>query len=397
METQAQRWWRDLRLLGFLVDRSGTLDTGSIALGPFTAEHHRIRQGVRSFVETELRPNAQTWEREERFPREIFKLAADEGLLGHKFPPDVGGSGPDIVAEAVVTEELVRAASGGVSAGLGAHKDLACLYVFNFGTPEQHERWLKPSLAGELIGALGVTEADAGSDVNALRTTATRNGDGWILNGSKMFITNGAWADYVVIAAKTDNDAGHGGVTLFVVETDTPGYESRRMQMLGWRPSQTGDITLTDVAVPDSHRLGAEGSGFYAIMQNFAWERLSMALGQTAGATLVLEEAMKVASPSQAVRLTDMRVQLEAARALAYAALRDHAAGEDALQRVAMAKLITSELAFEIANECLGTPGLAGYLMGAAAQRAWRDSRLGPIGGGTSQIMREIIARTFGI
>jgi acyl-CoA dehydrogenase len=375
----------------------------------FSAEHDQLRDSVRSFVAKELAPHAEQWDRDESFPREIFERVGELGYFGMKYPEEIGGSGPDALADVVVIEEFARIGSGGVSAALGAHKDLACLYIYNFGTPEQHERWLRPSLEGKAIGALGVTEPDAGSDVAGLRTTARADGTDWIIDGSKTFITNGAWADYVVVAAKTDPDAGHAGLTLFVVDKDTPGFEARRIRMLGWRPSQTGELSFSGVRVPDSHRLGEVGGGFYAIMRNFAWERLCMSIGTVAGATRTYELAKNYALERETFgrpvgkfqvwrhRFADMATRLEAARALTYRALRAYIEGEDPIREVAMAKLYSNDLAFEIADECVQIHGGYGYMMEFPAQRAWRDTRLGPIGGGTSEIMKEIIGKTYGL
>jgi acyl-CoA dehydrogenase len=375
----------------------------------FSAEHEELRTQVRAFVEKELQPHAQEWEASESFPREIFKRVGDLGFFGLKYPEDVGGSGPDYLADAVVTEEFARCGSAGVSASLGGHKDLATLYVSNFGNPEQHKQWLAPGIAGDIVGGLAVTEPDAGSDVAGIKTSAKRSGDDWIINGSKMFITNGAWADFIVVAAKTDPDKAHAGITLFVVDTDTEGFTSRRMPMLGWRTGQTGELSFADVRVPDANRLGDEGSGFYAIMQNFAWERLIMALGQVGGAQLTYELAKSYALDRTAFkrpigkfqvwrhRFADMATRIEAGRALTYSALRKYIAGENPIREVAMAKLYTSEVAFKVADECVQVHGGYGYMMEFPAQRAWRDSRLGPIGGGTSEIMREIIGKTYGL
>ena len=224
-----------------------------------------------------------------------------------------------------------------------------------------------------------------------------------------MYITNGAWADVVVVAAKTDKDAGHAGITLFVVESGADGFTQRRMQMLGWRTSQTGDLSFSDVRVPDSHRLGDVGSGFYAIMQNFAWERLSMALGQVAGAQRTYDAAKEYALDRHAFgrpvgkfqawrhRFADMATRIEAGRALTYGALRLYLEGTNPIREVSMAKLFTSEVAFKVADEAVQIHGGYGYMSDVWVQRAWRDSRLGPIGGGTSQIMREIIGKTHGL
>ncbi|MDQ4065810.1 MAG: acyl-CoA dehydrogenase family protein [Actinomycetota bacterium] len=375
----------------------------------FSSEHDELRGVVRSFVQKELFPHAQEWEAAEAFPKDVFQRVGELGFFGLKFDEAYGGSGEDYLADAVVTEELARCGSAGVSSSFGGHKDLALLYVSNFGTDEQKRRWLAPAIRGEIVGAFAVTEPDAGSDVAAIRTSARRDGSDWVINGAKTYITNGSWADFVVVAAKTDPDAGHSGITLFVVDADTPGFSARRMRMLGWRSGQTGDLAFTDVRVPDSHRLGDIGSGFYAIMRNFNWERLVMALAQTVGAEMTYELAKSYALDRKAFdrpvgkfqvwrhRFADMATRIEAGRALTYSALRKFVAGEDALRDVAMAKMYTSELAFHVADECVQVHGGYGYMMEFPAQRAWRDARLGPIGGGTSEIMKEIICRTYGL
>ena len=375
----------------------------------FSAEHEELRSSVRAFVSKELLPNAQEWEAAESFPKEIFKRVGELGFFGLKYDEAYGGSGPDYTADAVVTEEFARCGSAGVSASLGGHKDLATLYISNFGGEEQRQRWLVPSIRGEVVGGLAVTEPDAGSDVAGIKTTARRDGSDWVINGSKTYITNGAWGDYIVVAAKTDPYAGHGGLTLFVVEAGTSGFEARRMRMLGWRTGQTGELSFSDVRIPDENRIGDEGAAFYAIMQNFAWERLIMALAQVTGAQLTYEIAKSYALDRHAFnrpvgkfqvwrhRFADMATRIEAGRAMTYNALRMFIAGENPIKEVAMAKLYTSELAFHVADECVQVHGGYGYMMEFPAQRAWRDSRLGPIGGGTSEIMREIIGRTYGL
>jgi acyl-CoA dehydrogenase len=375
----------------------------------FSPEHEELRATVRTFVDKELLPYAEEWERSEEFPREIFARVGELGFFGMKYPAEVGGSGPDLLADAVVTEEFARCGSAGVSACLGAHKDLACLYVFNFGNAEQHKKWVTPAMEGELVGALGVTEPDAGSDVVSIKTSARRDGDDWVINGAKTFITNGPWADFVVVATKTDPEAGHKGLTLFVVEAGTPGFTRRRIRMLGWKTGQTGELHFDNVRVPDSARLGEVGSGFYAIMQNFVWERLIMALGQVAGAQRTYELARSYALDRSAFkrpvgkfqiwrhRFADMATRIEAGRALTYNALRLANEGAQPIREAAMAKLFTSEVAVKVADECVQIHGGYGYMMEFPAQRALRDSRLGPIGGGTSEIMRELIGRTYGL
>ena len=391
--------------------RFGSSDS-SVRDSLFRPEHDELRKEVRAFVERELQPEARAWETAEQFPKELFLRVGELGFFGLKYPAEVGGSGPDLLADAVVTEEFARCGSAGVAASLGAHKDLATLYLFNFGSAEQHSRWLRPAIEGRIVGCLAVTEPDAGSDVAALRTSARRDGDGWVISGSKTYITNGAWADFVVVAARTDADTGqggHGGITLFVVEAGAPGFSARRVRTLGWRPSQTGELGFNDVYVPDTHRLGDIGAGFYSIMQNFAWERLVMALAAVAGAEQTYQVARAYALERKAFgrpvgnfqvwrhRFADLATRIEAGRALTYHALRLVVAGHPALGPVAMAKLFTSELAVQVADECVQVHGGYGYVNEFSAERALRDARLGPIGGGTSEIMKEIIGKSLGL
>lgn len=405
------------------------------ALPLFREEHDAYRASARAFVEREIAPHVEDWEAERDFPKELFRTVGGAGFFGAKFDPAYGGTGPDLLAEVCWIEELARAGSGGLAADLGAHSQLAALYIDRQGTDEQKRRWLAPSITGEAVGALGITEPGAGSDVNGITTRARRDGGDWVIDGSKVFITNGSWCDHVVVAARTDAEAGHGGMTLFVVDRDTPGFTSRRMKMLGWRTSHTGELHFDAVRVPDDNRLGDEGRGFYAIMQNFAWERLMMSLGAVVAADVALADAIEYAKGREAFgrpvakfqvwrhRFADMATRIATARALTNHALRLTVAAETAsasgpgsgtqrtatggeggapdpsevLRATAMAKLVTQRLAFEVADECVQVHGGAGYLMEYRAQRHWRDARLGPIGGGTDDIMREIIAGTYGL
>jgi len=378
--------------------------------GLFTEDHDQLRSLVRDFVEREMAPFAEEWERQGDFPvRQIVRQAGDLGLFGAKYEEAYGGTGPDFVADAVITEELTRCGSGGVAAALGAHKDLGPYYVYRFGTEEQRQRWLVPAVAGRAIGALAVTEPGAGSDVGGIETRAVRDGNEWVLTGRKTFITNGSIADFVVVAAKTDPDAGRRGITLFVVDSDTPGLSSARLETVGWRTSHTGELAFDGVLVPDVNRLGEVGRGFYCIMQNFQWERLVMALAAVAGAERTLQLGIDYANERQAFgrpvgkfqvwrhRFADLATEIEAARSLTYHALRTMVAGEDATMLVSMAKWYSAELAWKVADEALQVHGGYGYMMEFPVQRAWRDARLGPIGGGATEVMKDIIARLMGI
>jgi acyl-CoA dehydrogenase len=305
----------------------------------------------------------------------------------------------------------------GTASDLGAHSQLASLYIDRFGNDALKERYLRPSIDGRLLGALGVTEPGTGSDVNGITTRATLDGDQWVINGSKVFITNGSWSDYVVVAARTSNDPGHDNLTLFVVDADSPGYERNRMKLIAWHTSHTGELFFNDVTVPEANRLGDVGSGFRHIMTNFQWERLMMSLGAIALAEQSLEIAIRYARDRRAFgrpiikfqvwqhRFAELAVRIRTGKALTYRALRLLIAAENGtavprqeLVRVtSMAKLLTQRLAWNVADECVQVHGGAGALKEYPAQRLWRDARVGPIGGGTDDIMRNIIARTMGM
>jgi acyl-CoA dehydrogenase len=383
----------------------------------FSEEHDAYRDTVRRFVANEIDPHAETWEEARDYPRDLFAKVGMSGMFGAKFEERWGGTGPDFAAEAVFIEEISRSQTFGTASDLGAHSQLAALYLDRFGTDDQKERYLRPSIAGEKLGALAVTEPGAGSDVNAIETRATRDGDDWIINGSKVFITNGSWADYVVVAARTADDPGHRNLTLFVVDADSSGFARNRMKLISWHTSHTGELFFDDVRLPDDNRLGDVGSGFASIMANFQWERLMMSLAAVSLAELSLQTAIGYARERSAFggpvlrfqvwqhRFADLAVRIRTGKALTYQALRTHIAHEqgadvprDELVRVtSMAKLYTQRMAWQVADECVQVHGGAGALKEYPAQRFWRDARVGPIGGGTDDIMRNVIARTLGL
>ena len=349
---------------------------------PFTPEHEAFRARAREFVLGELRPHADAWEEAAWFPHSVFEALAERGWLGLKYDGD-------LVADAVLSEELARCGSGGVAAGIGAHTHIATAPLFAFGTALQKDRWLEPALRAEKIGALAITEPDAGSDVAALRTRAERVDGGWLVSGAKTFITNGVRADFYVTAVRTGGD-GHGGVSLLVIERG-PAVSARALSKLGWRASDTAELAFDEAFVPDEHVLGPLGRGFYLVMANFQWERLVMALGAVGAMRRTLERAVEeLGGRGQATRHTvaDLATRAEAATALTYHALRCHLAGDDAVREVTMAKLATQRLNFEVQDTLLRLLGPDPEL-----ERAVRDARLGPIGGGTDEIMREILGR----
>jgi acyl-CoA dehydrogenase len=387
-------------------------DSGARAtLPPFGDEHEELRETVGRFVAKEIAPHVDEWEAAREFPRELYRRCAELGFLGLKFPEEYGGQGGTHLHDAVWVEELARSGgSGGVAAGLNAHASIAMPPVFNFGTEEQKRRWLAPGIAGEKIGALGITEPGAGSDVAGISTFARKVDGGYIVNGSKTFITNGVRADFLVCACKTTPEGGHGGISFFVLEREMPGYEvARKLEKMGWHSSDTGELSFTDVEVPAENLLGEENGGFKLIMANFAWERLLMAIGAVGAMRRLIDVTVAYALDReafgrpigrfQAIRhqVAEMATQAEAARALTYNALRRFHEGHDCIPDVTMAKLVTQRAVLEIADRSLQIHGGYGYMREYGIERAVRDARLGPIGGGTDEVMKEILGKTMGL
>ncbi len=377
---------------------------------PFTDEHEQLREAIRRFVATELRPHVNEWEDAEWFPNEVFTRMAELGYLGLKYPEQYGGQGGDYVHDAVLTEELTGAGSGGLSAGIGAHIGIATPPIWKFGTEDQKQRFLVPAIRGERIAALGITEPGAGSDVAGIRTFARKVDGGYVVNGSKTFITNGVRADFVVTAVKTTEDGGHQGLSFLLIEKGMEGYSvSKKLEKLGWRASDTAELAFEDVFVPDENLLGEENKGFYLIMANFQWERLVMALGAVGSMGRMIERSVAYAGERtafgrpigkhQAIRhkIAEMAVKHEASRSLTYHALRLFADGRDAIREVTEAKLLTQRAAYEVADAALQIHGGAGYMKEYEIERAVRDTRLGPIGGGTDEVMKEILGKQIGL
>jgi acyl-CoA dehydrogenase len=377
---------------------------------PFTDEHEDLREAVRRFVLTELRPHAQEWEDARWFPNEVFHRMAELGYLGLKYPEDYGGEGGDFVHDAVLSEELPRAGSGGLSAGIGAHIGIATPPIWKFGTEDQKRRFLEPAIKGEKIAALGITEPGSGSDVAGTRTFARRVDGGYLVNGAKTYITNGVRADFVVTAVKTTEEGGHHGLSFLIVEKGMEGFSvSKKLEKMGWHASDTGELSFDDVFVPEENLLGQENKGFYLIVANFQWERLLMSLGAVGSMEAVIERTVdymqertafgRPIGKFQALRhkLAEMAVKLEASRSLTYHALRLFASGQDAIREVTEAKLLSQRAAFEVADDALQIHGGAGYMKEYELERVARDTRLGPIGGGTDEIMKEILGKQLGL
>lgn len=371
----------------------------------FTSNHEIFRNTVRQFIEKEVAPHAEEWEKNQRIPRSIWSRMGELGFLGINYPDTYGGTGADFFYSVVFLEELPRSTMGGFVAAVSVHEYMAAEYLYRYGSEDLKLNYLIPAIEGKKIGALAVTEPNTGSDVAAIRTKAIRKDDHYIINGSKTFITNGVFGDFVLVAAKTDPEAGAGGISLILVDKDTQGFSSRQLHKMGWHSSDTGELTFEDVHVPVTNRIGEENRGFYYIMECFQLERLVSAIGSISGAFLGLESTLRYIKERQAFNrplakfqvirhaLADLKTELEAARQLTYYTAWLHSQGEAAVDFSSMAKLLTSELAKKTTDVCLQFYGGYGYMDEYLISRMYRDVRIGTIVGGTSEIMREIISR----
>jgi len=376
---------------------------------PFGPEHEELRASIRGFIASELAPHASEWEKAQYFPDEVFTKLAAQGFLGLKFPESLGGQGGDYLHEAVFVEELAGCHSGGLAAGIGAHCEIASTPIFTFGTTDQHERYLRPAIAGEKIAALAITEPGAGSDVASLRTAATRVDGGWTVSGEKTFITGGVRADFYVTAVKTTPEGGHGGISFLIVDRQEA-IDARPLEKLGWHASDTATVAFDEAFVPDENLLGELNGGFKLIMANFAWERLTMALGAVSAMSRVLEQTITYTREREAFsrsltgfqvtrhKLADMRASVHLARCVTYDALNRFIANDPGTtEAVVIAKLHTQRAAFQLMDDAVQLHGGAGYMTEVGIERAFRDARLGPIGGGTDEIMREILSKMMGL
>jgi alkylation response protein AidB-like acyl-CoA dehydrogenase len=373
----------------------------------FTNEHEELRAAVRRFVDTEVRPQVDEWERAGHFPDTLFERCGELGFLGLHYPARYGGSDGDLAAGVLFIEELARCGAGAIPMAIGVQTDMATPALAQFGTDDQRERWLRPAIAGTKIGAIAITEPDAGSDVAAIRTRAVRDGDVWRVNGRKMFITNGTRAHFLTLVAKTDADAGHHGVSLFIVDTSLPGVRvSRRLEKLGMHASDTAEIALDDVTVPATELIGLEpGRGFQQLMWQLQYERLCGAAACVGHATQTLEETIAYAQEREtfgrpiaqhqvvAHKLADAATELAAARALLYDTTWSVMQGEYPVVEISMCKKYCAQVQNRVADTCVQVWGGAGYLEETGIPRAFRDARLQRIGGGTDEIMNEVIAK----
>ncbi|MFL5150929.1 MAG: acyl-CoA dehydrogenase family protein [Microvirga sp.] len=373
----------------------------------FGPEHRMLRDQVRRFVEEEIKPRADAWEEQGFVPREVLRRMGELGFFGIRYPAAFGGSEMDALGTVVLAEELGRSGYGGVAITALVHTDMASVHVFNGGTEEQRARWMPGIIAGEVITAVAVTEPDAGSDVKGIRTTARRRPDGYVLNGTKLFITNGVHADLYCVAAKTGGERTPSrGLTMFLVEKGTPGLSvGRTLDKHGWRSSDTAELHFEECRIPAENVLGEEGRGFYAIMRNFQNERLAiaaMALGEAQAAielTLAWVRARRAFGATlwdkQAIRqkLAMLAARIEAGRQLVYATAWRSARGADCIREVSMAKAYCGELVNEVMYACVQCHGGMGFMRGTAIERMARDARVQAIGGGATEVMLEEVAK----
>jgi len=373
----------------------------------FTAEHEAFRQTVRRFVESEINPHIEAWEAERLWPAHtVLKKMGDLGLLGLSYPEEYGGGGVDYWYNVVLLEEVGRADCAAVPMGIAVHTDMATPALAEFGSEELKRRFLAPAIAGEMVAAIGVSEPDAGSDVAAIRTRAVPDGDDYLINGAKMWITNGTQADFITLLTRTGGERGFRGMSLIVVPTDTPGFSvSRKLEKLGNHASDTAILTFEDVRVPQANRIGEEGMGFALQMRQFQRERLAASIMSTAGMEKIIRMTIDYTRTRQAFgrplvdnqwihfRLAELLTEVEALRQLNYHCVRLLVAGEDLTKEVSMAKLKAGRLAREVADTCLQFHGGMGYVEEYPMARYFRDARLLSIGGGADEIMLGIIAK----
>ena len=386
---------------------------------PYTEAHDLFRSTVRNFVEKELKPHIDAWEKAELFPRWVFERAGELGILGAHYPEEHGGSGGDYWFSIAKAEELPRVGAGGLPMALLVQSDMATPVISDLGSKEQIEEFLKPALRGEKIAALGVSEPGCGSDVAAMRTWARKDGDDYVINGSKTFITNGTRADFITLMLKTDPDAGHGGISIVTFPTDTRGFHvSKKLEKIGNWCSDTAELFFEDCRIPRRYLLGEEGEGFRYLMQNFQSERLIASASAVSGARLSLAEGIAYGTDRVAFgkpiikrelwqhKIVDLATKLEAAEALTYRAadaynteryVKKEPVSFETTKLISMAKVFVGDVASETIDQMLQFHGGWGYIEDFRVARAWRDQRLFRIGGGTTETLRYYIARLMGL
>jgi alkylation response protein AidB-like acyl-CoA dehydrogenase len=375
---------------------------------PFTAEHDALRETIRDFVAKELRPHAEEWEEARYFPDSVFPRMGELGLLGLRYPEKYGGQGGDYFSALVLAEEMARCGSGGVGMAISVQSEMATPPILKWGTEEQKQKYLVPAIKGEKIAALGITEPDAGSDVANIRTRADRVNGHWRINGSKLYITNGARCNFILLVCRTgkQEDGAH-GITLFLVDKDSPGFTvSRKLEKLGMFSSDTAELSFNDVEVGDDAVLGEVGQGFYNIMWELQGERLIGSAGAIAGAEVAFELTLNWCKEREAFgrpigkfqvnrhKLVDMYTDITVAKEFVYNVAEKWNRDEYPVAEISMAKLVVGKVVTDVADKCLQLFGGFGYMAESGISRYFRDSRLIRIGAGTDEVMKEIIAKT---
>lgn len=371
----------------------------------FSEEHELFRESLKEFLQKEVVPHIDKWERTGQIDRFIWSKMGDMGYFGLAYPEEYGGLDLDVFYTVIFLEELQKINSGGFAAAMWAHAYLAMTHLNVEGSPALKKKYLTPSVRGEKIGCLCITEPFGGSDVAGMRSTAVKNGDHYLLNGSKTFITNGIYSDYLIVVAKTNPELGNKGLSIFVVDRETEGISATKLDKLGWRASDTGEIAFNDVKIPVENLMGEENRGFFYIMQHFALERLIMGVNAHARAEFALEYTMQYMSERtafgktidkfQALRhsVAEMASEIEMVKSFNYNVAQNLNNGEYVVKEASMSKLMATKIADEVIYKCLQMLGGYGYMEDYPLARMFRDSRLGPIGGGTSEILKEIIAK----
>ena len=371
----------------------------------FTEEHQLFRESLKDFLKKEVSPHIDKWEETGTIDRFIWAKFGEMGYFGLSTPEADGGLQLDLFYTVILLEELQKINSGGFAAAIWAHVYLAMTHLNKNAGEKLRKEYLEPSVAGEKVGCLAVSEPFGGSDVAGMRTTATKNGDSYILNGSKTFITNGVYCDYMIVAAKTAASAGNKGISIFVVDRQSKGVSANKLNKLGWRASDTAELAFDNVEVPASNMLGEEHKGFNYIMEAFALERLIMGVNAHARADYAITYALQYMSERETFgktinqyqalrhRIADLYADMDMCRQYNYAVIQALDNGEYVVKEATISKLRSTKMADEVIYECLQFLGGYGYIEDYPMARLLRDSRLGPIGGGTSEILREIIAK----
>lgn len=371
----------------------------------YQEEHHLFRDALRSFLKAEVAPHIDVWESDGQLPASIWSKFGAMGFLGINIPEIYGGSALDFPYLVILTEETSKINSGGFSAAVVGHVALAMVYLEKFGSDFLKNKYLPESCKGTIFGCLAITEPHAGSDVASIRTTALKTNEGYLINGSKTFITNGVLSDFLIVAAKTDTDKQSAGISLFVLDRNMPGIQASKLNKLGWKASDTAELSFQDVLIPHQHLIGEENLGFYYIMQNFALERLILAIGAIAASETALQYTLQYMAQRKAFgrkinkfqvlrhRIAQLASEIEMQKTYNNTICKAFDDGQKVVKQCAMAKLMSTELSDKVMTECLQCFGGYGYMEDYKIARMFRDSRLGTIGGGTSEIMRELISK----